>query len=110
VDHGVPADQPVGVGGGTGADHAVHVVHHYKGPSDDGQHLGCAGRQREFIGVDLQQLPLRLADPVGKHSEGTERQANEAGDQTDEHRIHSSTLCSGMRRSARLDLLGQRFN
>jgi hypothetical protein len=94
MDHGVAADQPVRVGGGTRADHTVHGVHHNKGTPDDGEHLRGAGRQGRLLSVHVQQPALLLADPVGEHAERAKRQADEACDQTDEHRIHRSTLCS----------------
>ena len=88
-----PADQAEGVGRRAGPDHAVDRVHHHEGAADDGQHLRGALRQRRLGHVDVSTLPLPFADPEGEHAEDAQRQADQAGDHTDEQRIHGSSLC-----------------
>jgi hypothetical protein len=93
VHHGVAPHQAVRIGGRTCADHAVDGVHHHKSLADDGEHFSGARGQRRLVEFDVDNLPLLLADPEGEHTEDAERQAEQAGDNTDEHWIHGSSLC-----------------
>ncbi|BCW57534.1 hypothetical protein StoSoilB20_08810 [Arthrobacter sp. StoSoilB20] len=95
MHHGVPADQSVGVRGGTGTDDAVDHVHYDKRTPDDGKHLGGTFRQAGLGNVQVHDAPLTFADPEREHAKDAQRQANEAGDDTYEQWIHGSSLCCG---------------
>ena len=93
VHHGVAADEAIGVSGWTCADNAVDGVHDNKRLADDGKDLGGSRRQGRLVVFNVHQFALLLADPEREHAKDAERQAEQAGDDTDEHRIHGSSLC-----------------
>ena len=91
VHQGVAADQPERVGRRVGPDHAVDVVHHHEGASDDGENLGGTFRKGRF--ADLHQArPLPLAGPVGEEANHTQGQAHQAGEHSDQHIVHATSV------------------
>ncbi len=87
MDHGVPADQAEGVGGGIGAHHTVHGVHDDVGQPQRGEHLGGAGGHRGFVHIDA-GAALLLTDTEGIHADNAQCQADDAGQCGDEQGIH----------------------